>query len=168
MKKKIIFKGRLLNLFVERRKFPNNYVGTLEIVKHPGAVLIVPFLNNGKIALIRQYRPVIKSTIWELPAGTLHKNEAPLVCAKRELIEEIGYKAKEWKKLGHIYPAPGYTTEKILIYEARRLEKVGSDIQEDEVIVVKELTKNQIKRLLKSGKITDSKTISALTLTGIL
>ena len=166
--KKQIFKGKLLNLYIEKQRFPNGYVGQLEIIKHPGAVLIVPFLSKDKIVLIKQYRPVIGSYIWELPAGTLHGGEQPLTCAKRELIEETGYYAAQWKARGSIYPAPGYTTEKIRIYEARRLRKVDSAIQEDEVIAVNILRKKDVTRLFKAGKIVDAKTICAFTHTGIL
>ncbi|MFC1576318.1 NUDIX domain-containing protein [Candidatus Omnitrophota bacterium] len=161
---KQVFKGRLLRLDVERRRFPNGYVGNLEVVTHPGAVLIVPVLGKDRVVMIRQYRPVIKSNIWELPAGTLGKGEATLSCAKRELAEETGYVARTWKKLGFIYPAPGYTTEKIIIYKATRLSKTRSDIQEDEVITPRILSKPALAKLLKAGRITDAKTIAALSL----
>ena len=111
-----------------------------------------------------QQRPYI----WELPAGTLHKNERPLGCAKRELVEEIGYKSERWKRLGHIYPAPGYTTEKIIIFEARALKKCAHKKEEDEIITPRVFTKNVVKRLLKNGRITDAKTICALKMSGIL
>lgn len=104
----------------------------------------------------------------ELPAGTLHKNERLLECAKRELAEETGYEAKRWKKIGCIYPAPGYTTEKIHIYEARRLKKVEAENEEDEVIVSKPFIKKDIVKLLKSGRIVDAKTICALKLAEII
>ena len=166
--KSYAFKGKLLSLYVEKKRFPNGYVANLEIVKHPGAVLIVPFLTKDKIVLIRQYRPIISSNIWELPAGTLSENEAPLSCAKRELVEEIGYRAQEWKKIGYIYPAPGYTTEKILIYKARKLKKCSTDLQDDEVITSRIVSKKSIKNLFKTGRIIDAKTICALTLSGVL
>lgn len=168
LSRKTIFKGRLLNVFVEKIKFPNGHIGELETVKHPGAVLIVPILSEDKIILIRQYRPVISSYIWELPAGTLGRKETPLVCAKRELAEETGYIALRLKRIGHIYPAPGYTTEKIIIYIATGLKKVSQDIQEDEIIVKKIFSLTHVKRLLKTGKIIDAKTICALTLAGLL
>lgn len=168
VKNKKIFSGKLLKLYVERKKFPNGYVSDFEIVKHPGAILVIPFLEKDKIVLIRQFRPVIRSYIWELPAGTLGKNENPLCCAKRELIEEIGYKAKEWKKIGYIYPAPGYTTEKIIIYTARNLIKEMLCPEEDEMITPVVLSKNKIRLLIKSGKIVDAKTLAALTLGDII
>jgi len=162
--RKQIFNGRLIKLYLTRQRFPNGYVADLEVVKHPGAVLIVPILPGGKVVLIRQYRPVIKSFIWELPAGTLHKGENPLSCAKRELVEEIGYEGRLWKKIGFIYPAPGYTTEKIAIYRASLLRKVESSAQEDEIIAPRIFSRAAVRRLLKSGKIVDAKTIAALAL----
>jgi len=162
--KKKRFGGKLINLYFEKQRLPNGYVASLEIVRHPGAVLIVPFIKRDALVLIKQYRPVINSYIWELPAGTLHKNENPLSCAKRELVEEIGYTAKKWKRLGYIYPSPGYTTEKILIFAARGLRKVERKIEEDEIINSEIFGKREINRLLRSGKIVDAKTISALSM----
>ena len=168
LKRERIFKGKLLNLYLEKQRFPSGYLANLEVIEHPGAVLIIPFLSKHKIILIKQYRPVISSYIWELPAGTLHKNENLLSCAKRELVEEIGYIAKKWEKIGHIYPAPGYTTEKILIFKACGLKKVESEKEEDEIINPKIFLKSEIVRLFKSGNIVDSKTICALKLAEIL
>ena len=168
VKRKEIFKGKLLNLSCERRRFPNGYVGDLEVIRHPGAVLVVPFLNKGKVVLIKQYRPVINTNIWELPAGTLDKKETPLACAKRELVEEIGYTAKNWGKIGYIYPAPGYTDEKILIYKASGLKKVSLNLQEDECITPKILSIKAVKGLFKSGKLIDAKTLCALKLAHVL
>lgn len=165
---KKVFEGKLLNLYLKRQKFPNGYVADLEVIKHPGAVLIVPFLAKDKIVMIRQYRPVIDSYIWELPAGTLNKGENTLSCAKRELIEEIGYSAKNWKKIGHIYPAPGYTTEDILIFQAKALKKVKRKCEVDEVIHPKVFLKKDIVKLFKSGRIVDAKTICALSMAKIL
>lgn len=168
VRRKRVFRGRLINLYIERQRFPNGYVTDLEVIKHPGAVLIVPFIDEGRIVFIRQYRPVINSYIWELPAGTLHKNESPLNCAKRELAEEIGHRAKMWERIGYIYPAPGYTTETIIIYKAKELKRIESKREEDEIITVKIFARRHIVKLFKSGKIVDAKTISALKLAQIL
>lgn len=165
---KKVFAGKLLKLYLEKKRLPNGYIADLEVIKHPGAVLIVPFLNKNKIVLIKQYRPVINSYIWELPAGTLDKGELPLACAKRELVEEIGYKAAKWNKIGYIYPAPGYTTEKIIIFEAHNLSAVKANRQDDEHIVPAIFDKKGIARLLKSGKLVDSKTLAALKLAGVV
>lgn len=168
MLEKKLFEGRLLKLYLQRRRLPNGYIVSLEVIKHPGAILAVPFLGRDKIILIRQFRPVINSYIWELPAGTLNKDEKLLECAKRELVEEIGYEGSAWKKIGYIYPAPGYTTEKIHIYKAHGLTKVKTKNEQDEVITAKVFTKKNIVRLLKQGRIVDAKTICALKLAGII
>lgn len=164
---KKIFNGRLLKLYVETQRFPNGYVGDLEVIYHPGAALIVPYKRRDKIIFIRQYRPVIDSSFWELPAGTRHKKETVLACAKRELREETGYVAAGWKKLGVIYPAPGYTTEMIHIFKASMLREVLARREEDEVIATEVLSVRQVRRLFRAGKIVDAKTICALALTGI-
>ena len=109
------FKGKLLKVFLKNILLPNGYLATFEIVKHRGAVLIVPLLANNKVILLRQLRPVIGRYIYELPAGTLEKQESPLACAKREIIEETGYRAKKITKLGEIFPVPGCSTEKIIM-----------------------------------------------------
>lgn len=169
MKKiKKLFVGRLLKLYQEKRRLPNGYTVSLEVIRHPGAILVVPFLGPDKIIMIRQFRPVIDSYIWELPAGTLDKDEKLSTAVKRELAEEIGYAAKVLKKAGYIYPAPGYTTEKIHIYEARLLKKVETKNEPDEVITPRVFNKKGIVKLLKQGKIVDAKTICALKLVGII
>lgn len=165
---KEVFNGRLLKVYLAKRKLPNGHVVELELIRHLGAVLIVPFLGKDEIVLIKQYRAVIDSYLWELPAGTLHHNERPPLCARRELIEEIGYKSGSLRRIGYIYPAPGYTTEKIIIYAARRLEKVEAKNEPDEVITAKPFSVNGIKRLFNAGKIVDAKTICALKLARVI
>lgn len=166
--KKTIFRGRLLHLSVKDQKFPNGYKTRLEVIKHPGAALIVPFLTKNSIIMIKQFRPVINEYIWELPAGTLHKNESPLNCAKREIIEETGYKVKNFKKIGAIYPAPGYTTERIIIYKATNLIPVKRRLENDEIIQCRILSRAKINSLLRDGRIIDAKTICALSLCKVI
>ncbi|MEI8176382.1 MAG: NUDIX hydrolase [Candidatus Omnitrophota bacterium] len=164
----VVFKGRLIELSVAQHTFPNGYVCRMEIIRHPGAVLIVPFVGRDRIVLIRQFRPVIDSYIWELPAGTLNKGEEPARCARRELIEEIGYRAGRLKKLGYIYPAPGYTTEKIHIYEGRDLVKVERRPEDDEDITPEIFSADGVRKLARSGKIVDAKTLAALALAKVI
>jgi ADP-ribose pyrophosphatase len=163
---KTVFKGRLITLKTQKKKLPNGYVAHLEVVTHPGAALIVPFLDKNKIIMLRQYRPVIDSYIYELPAGTLEKREKPINCAKREIIEETSYSAARFTKLGDIFPVPGYSTEKISIYKAEGLTKKDVSPEADEVIKCVVFTKNGIQRLLKRGKLVDAKTICALAMCG--
>jgi len=164
MKTKTVYKGRLLHLAIGKKLLPNGYLARFEVIEHPGAALIVPFLTKDKIILLKQLRPVINSYIYELPAGTLDKNELPLSCARREIIEETGYAAKKITKVGEIYPVPGYSTEKITIFKAETLTKRRRVPEQDEVIEMFEVNKKDIKKLFKSGKIIDAKTICALTL----
>ena len=165
---KTIFKGKLLKVFVKKVRLPNGYVATFEMIKHPGASLIIPFLTKDKIVMLRQLRPVIKSYIYELPAGTLGKNESPLSCARREIVEETGYSAKKFTLLGKIYPVPGYSTEKIFIYKAESLKISPRTLEKDEVIRPYLFTRRDIKNLFRKGRIVDAKTIAALAFCGWL
>jgi len=164
MKTKTIYKGKLLHLMSGENVLPNGYHARFEIIKHPGAALIVPFFAKDKVLLLRQLRPVINSYIYELPAGTLNKNELPLSCARREIIEETGYSAKRFTRLGEIYPVPGYSTERIIIYKAEGLRKKERLPEPDEIIEHFIFNKKEIRKLFESGKIIDAKTICAFTL----
>ncbi len=168
MKSKAVFRGRLIDLVVKKVRLPNGYVATLETIKHPGAALIVPFLAKDKVILLKQYRPVINSYIYELPAGTMDNKERPIQCARREIIEEAGYSAGKFTYLGRIFPVPGYSTECIYIYKAELLRKVEHKREKDEVIKSYVFTRSGIRKLFKSGKIADAKTIAAFAMCGWL
>ncbi len=164
----IRFKGKLISLVTHTRRLPNGTRVRLEIVRHPGASLIVPFLEKNKIILLRQFRPVIDAYLYELPAGTLNKKEAPRACARREVAEETGYRARRVSRIGYVYPVPGYSTEKIIIYKAEGLRKEKSRPEADEVIEAFPASRRQVRRLFNEGKIVDAKTICALALCGWL
>lgn len=159
---KKIFSGRLINLRTLKVRLPDGNITTREIVYHPGAVAIVPILPGNKIILVKQYRKAVEQELLEIPAGTLEPGETPIRCAKRELIEETGYKAKKIRKILEFYPAPGYTSEKIHIFVATDIKKIKSKCESDEFIKTIILTGNQLKRLFKRGRIKDSKTLIAL------
>ncbi len=167
-KTRCVFKGKLLSLMTKEVRLPNGYMVRLEMIEHPGAALIVPFLSRNRILILKQFRPVIGSYIYELPAGTLNKGESPLSCARREIVEETGFSAARFTLLGKIYPVPGYSTEKITIYKAERLTERGKHAEKDEVITHCRADKKHIKELFKSGKIIDAKTICALAFCGWL
>ena len=135
----------------------------LEIVEHRGAVLVVPFVSKDKVLLLKQFRPVINSYIYELPAGTLEAGEKPLACARREIKEETGYQAGRLVRLGYIYPVPGYSTEKIHIFKAENIKKASSAGRPDpdEIIYTAVFTRKQVKEFFKKGSIVDAKTICA-------
>lgn len=167
-KAQLVYSGKLIKLVEEKKRLPNGYLATLEIIRHPGAVLIIPFLDKERVILLKQLRPAVKSYLYELPAGTLGEREKPISCAKRELIEETGYSASKFIRLGKIYPVPGYSTEKIIIYKAEGLRKTKRLIQEDEVIESHIFGRGQIRQLFRRGLIVDAKTISAFAMCGWL
>src|SRR5512135_558120 len=162
--RKVIYKGRVITLVKERRRLPNGRLADIDIIRHPGAVLIVPFLSKDKVVLLRQFRPALDMTLYELPAGTLNKGERQRACAFRELIEETGVAARTLVRIGEIYPVPGYSTEKIVIYTARGLTPCFKQADMDEVITRHVFSKSGVKRLFRSGALTDAKTIVALAL----
>ncbi len=160
--------AQFLNIKKRTTKLPNGHTVHIELVDHPGAVLIVPFFSRDKVILLRQFRPVINAYIFELPAGTLEKGEAPRACARREIIEETGYSAKKLTRLGIIYPVPGYSTEKITMYKAENLTQRGMACEADEVIETLVVTKKMVRELFAAGKIIDAKTICAFARCGWL
>ena len=167
--KKSIFKGKiLLDVHLDKVMLPNGTEVRLECIKHPGASAVVPFLNRNEIVLIRQYRPVVDRYIWEIPAGTLDKGESPLKCAKREIEEEIGYKAGSIKYLGLIYTTPGFTNECIHLYKAGRLSRVTLKPDADEILSARCFSKGAIRRMYKNRKIIDAKTIAGLNMCGVI
>jgi ADP-ribose pyrophosphatase len=151
--KKLGFLGKLIKVY---------NVNGMDLVIHPGASVIIPILPDNKVVLVRQYRFPIKQYTWEVPAGTLKKGEPPLVCAKRELEEETGFKAGKIRKLLHFYSSPGFLVEKMHIYLATNLKKGKQNFDEDEDIDVGIFTIAETKRLIKTNKLTDSKTLIAL------
>jgi len=163
-----VLDGKLLKVYVDTVVLPNGSRTRLEYVRHPGAIAVVPFLKHDAIILIRQWRPVIRRYIWEIPAGTLEKGESHDRCVQRELMEEISYAARHIKKIGWIYTTPGFTTEKIWLYSARDLVSVQAAPEEDEVITRAVFTVRQIRRLYASGDLVDCKTIAALAKCGVL
>jgi ADP-ribose pyrophosphatase len=157
-----VYRGRLLNVHVDRVKLPNGRETTREIVEHPGAVAIIPLLDNGKLLLVKQYRTAARRRLIEIPAGTLEAGEAPLPCAKRELIEETGYAARRFTKLFSCYLAPGYSTEKIHFFLASQIVPTKAKQAEDEDIIVQAVNLHEALKAIERGKIQDAKTISAL------
>ena len=160
MIKKRIYDGKIVqldtyNLTIEGRKVRR------EIIKHPGAAAILAFDEKGKIILVRQHRFPL-GYILEIPAGTLEKGESPKRCALREIQEETGYKAKKMTHLITYYPSVGYNTEEIHCFVASGLTQVKKKLDTDEFITVKKMELPRLIKMIKSGKIIDSKTICAV------
>jgi ADP-ribose pyrophosphatase len=147
---------------------PNGRTISISVIDHPGAVIIVPFLNNRSVVMMRQFRPALGKYIYELPAGTLDPDESIAVCARRELREETGLKPGQLVKLGAIYPVPGYSTEIIHVFKAWDLTLRCAQPEEYEVIETFVMTKPQVQKLFKQGKLMDAKSICALAFCGWL
>ena len=165
---KEIFSGKILKLQVEEVELPNGRRSTREIVRHPGAVGIIPFLDDDTVVMVKQYRKPVEDYLIEIPAGKLEEGEDPLECAKRELEEETGYRASLWEYLGFIYTSPGFSDEKIHIYRARYLFRSGdSKTDEDEFLDVIQMKLEDVEKKIATGEIVDSKTLSAFHLNSL-
>ena len=149
-------------------RLPNNRTIRITYINHPGAVIIAPFLDKNTVVMMRQFRPALNKYIYELPAGTLDPGESTAVCARRELLEETGLKAKKLTKLGSIYPVPGYSTEIIHIFKAERLTMTMAQPEEYEVIKTLPMTKPQVRRLMVQGKLMDAKSICTFAFCGLI
>ena len=157
-----MYDGRAVRLRLDRVKLPTGRETSREIIEHPGSVGILPLLAGNRVLLIRQYRHAVGKTIWEIPAGTMEPGETPKECARRELEEETGYRAKRLLPLFDCYPAPGYSMELMHVFLARGLTPAEQNPEEDEIISVKPVTSERAFRMIKSGQIRDAKTICAL------
>lgn len=162
IKGKTIYDGNILRLFKDEVEFPNQHQAAREVVEHSGGVSVLAENKEGKLLLIKQYRYPVDEIIYEIPAGKLEVGEKIEECASRELREETGYTAEKFSKLFEFYPTPGYSTEKIYIYQAENLEFVGTDLEEGEYIEVVPKSKSELKELFQAGKIKDSKTLIAV------
>lgn len=157
-----VFKGRVLTLNLETIPLPNGASVELEIIRHPGAAAIVPMKDDGTVVLIKQYRHAVGGFIYEIPAGKLHPGEDPLVCASRELEEEVGYRASSLDLLASIFTAPGFADEVIHIYIGTGLVPGKQQLDHDEVLEIVELPLDKALTLIQDGTIRDAKTIIGL------
>ena len=157
-----IYDGRVLNLRVDKVTLDGGLAATREVVEHPGATAIVPLKENNQVVLVRQYRYPINTELLEIPAGTLERGEPPDTCARRELKEETGFVCNELTKIFECYIAPGYSTEKIHFYIAKKLVRELSNPDEDERIKVEEFPLSEVLEKIRNGEICDAKTICAI------
>jgi ADP-ribose pyrophosphatase len=164
LESRLIHDGRVVHLSVDTVRLPNGQIAQREVVRHIGAVAIVPIEADEQIVMVKQYRHPAGRVLLEIPAGTLHPDEPPEVCAVRELQEEVGYKPGKLQKIGGIYTAPGYTSEFIHLYMATDLIPSRLDADEDEFLQVVRLPMAEVLAQIQSGAIADGKTISAVLL----
>jgi ADP-ribose pyrophosphatase len=162
-----IYTGRVINLDVDKVQFPDGSVGELEMVRHPGASAVLPFLSDPggedpQILLIRQYRYAADAFIYEVPAGRLEPGETPESCAHRELQEETGCTAERVERLTTVYTTPGFTEEQIHLFMATGLTRGEARREADEFVENVTMTLSRALSMIKDGEIVDGKTAIAL------
>jgi ADP-ribose diphosphatase len=158
----VLFRGRVFTLKRDRLVEPSGIVATREIIAHPGSVVVLPVLSDGRIVLIRQYRHAAGQYLWELVAGHKEPDQTAVEGARRELREETGFTAKRIRKLLEIYPSPGLLGERMDIFLAEGLTKGKAQPEDDEKITQKIVTLREAEKWIRSGKIRDSKSIAGI------
>ena len=167
---KTLYRGRIIRLVKDRfiLNADKKKLVTRELVRHPGAVVIVPYVDEDHLLLLRQFRYAARGDLWEIPAGTLEKNEAPLNCAKRELEEETGFKARRWTYLTRFFPAPGISDEIMTLYHAEGLSPGKKNLDHDEWIEHEVVSVKKARRMIQRGLIRDAKSIVGILWSGVL
>lgn len=162
IERRSVFRGRVLDLAVERVRLPNGNEVDLELARHPGAAAVVPVDEAGNVYLVRQYRHATGGWLLELPAGKLDPGEAPEDCARRELEEETGFHAGRLEPLGWIWTTPGFTDERIALYLATELRRTRTNHQPDEVLELESIALSEAIARAERGEIHDAKSICGL------
>ena len=159
---KRVHSGRVVSLSVETIILPGGRETVREVVQHPGAAAIVPMISPHEVVLIKQFRYCTGRTLWEIPAGTIEPGETPLACARRELIEETGYRAGRMEKLGGFFTTPGFCNEFLHLFLATALDAYESGHEEDEQLEVHRMPMEEAILKIEKGEIIDGKTIIGL------
>lgn len=167
-----VFDGRVFRVTVESITLPRGDRLEAEIIRHPGSVVLIPVTDRGEIVLVRQYRPAIGRSAWELPAGSLARGEAPESAAVRECHEETGLIPAALVRLGAFFPTPGYCDEEMHFYRATGLRTPGPEDpaarqDEDEDIEARPFPPDAIRAMIASGEIIDLKTVAGMTLLSV-
>ena len=156
----LLFKGNFLHAKRDTVRLPDGKSATREYIVHPGAVVVVPLLDDGRVAMVRQYRYPIDRVMTEFPAGKLDPGEDPLFCGQRELQEETGYTAREWAHAGAMHLAVAYSTEIIHIYFARGLTVGDQQLDHEEFVELTTATPAQLLDWCRDGTVSDAKTLT--------
>ncbi len=158
----VLYQGKVFRLQRDTVIEPGGLEAERDIIVHPGSVVVLPIFKDGRVLLIRQYRHSIGEFLWELVAGRKEPNESPLAAARRELVEETGYKAKRLRKLMRIIPTPGFVNEWMWIFAAEGLMQGIAQPEEDERITPRIFTLKQVEKMIESGALRDAKSICGL------
>ena len=160
--RKKIFQGYCFDVVRDDVIWPNQKRINRDLILHPGISVILPVLDSKHLILIRQYRYGAGKSLWEIPAGTIDGKETPLACAKREIEEEIGYRAGKWKKITECFASPGFNTERIHCFMASGLKKTQACLEEDEILEMKVFSCREVERMIRKKQICDAKSLVPL------
>ena len=160
IKSELVHQGSFLTVKLDTVRLPHGGQATREYVLHPGAVVVIGLLDDGRVLLERQFRYPVGQVMTEFPAGKLDAGESPLLCAQRELLEETGYSAREWAYAGPMHLAIGYSDEVIHVFFARGLTAGERHLDVDEFLDVCSMTPAELLEGVRTGQVTDAKTLS--------
>jgi ADP-ribose pyrophosphatase len=163
-----IFNGLIIDIEQMEVEIGVNGRHTFQVIRHPGGAGVLPVHDDGRVSLIRQFRPAIGRYLIEIPAGRLAPGEEPLLCAERELLEETGLRAAEFIPLGHIYSSPGVFDEVVHLYAARDLIEGAPQPEEDEEMELFRVDFREAHAMVADGRISDAKTMAAITRWGTM
>ena len=157
-----LYSGRIINLDMDTVRFPNGSTGELEMIRHPGAAAVVPFLgdpagDDPQILLLKQYRYASEQFLYEIPAGRLDPGEEPIDCARRELVEETGCEAERVEHLYSFYTTPGFTDELIHAFMASGLSRGDTAHEKDEFMSIEGLPLSRALEMIRTGELNDAK-----------
>lgn len=164
---RLVYEGRIFDVTVDRVRLPQGREATLEIVRHEGSIVLLPFDDQGRLLLVRQYRHAAGRFLWELPAGSLESGEDPDAAARRECHEELGLVVDKLERLATLWPTPGFCTEVMTFYRASQLRPPGpgdppAHQDDDESIEVGAFTLEVVREMVAQGTIGDLKTVGGL------
>ncbi|HET9976175.1 MAG TPA: NUDIX hydrolase [Burkholderiaceae bacterium] len=157
-----IWQGRFLDVRRDTVALPNGHHATREYIVHPGAVMVVPIANDGRLVMERQFRHPMGRVMLEFPAGKIDPGEAPFTCAVRELAEETGFRAREWARAGILHNAIAYSTEGIEIWFARGLDAGTPKLDAEEFLEIVLHAESDVDAMAARGEVTDAKTLIGL------
>lgn len=158
----MIYQGPVFGLRRDDVLEPTGLRTKREVITHPGSVVVLPVLKNGRIVMIRQYRHATRQFMWELVAGRKEPEETPEAGAARELLEETGYRAKRFKVILDFFPTPGFLEERMWLLLAEGLTAGEAEPEEDEKIEVKTYSVSELKQMMKKGELKDAKSIAGI------
>jgi len=162
LRSEIIYKGPVFGVRRDEVLEPNGVRAMREVITHPGSVVVLPVLPDGRILLIRQYRYATRQYLWELVAGRIDVGESVRAAAARELIEETGYRAKNFRVFLDVFPTPGFLEERMYILLAERLTAGEAQPEEDEKITAKAFRRAELESMIQTNALRDAKTIAGL------